>query len=588
MLAHMPRIRSRALAVAFCAAVLISAALPIPSASAANPADLDPTFGTNGIATSHLSGGIDAVNDLIVLPDGKIAWAGSMFNQTESKWGSLLGKLTAGGAIDQTFGNSTGNVSRSHFGTGDSFGIALAAQPDGKLVVSGRLAGTPGEHGPGLLARFSAGGELDTSTFAAPDGWMHPTTSVSGAVGIQPSGKILAAGGGNNFSACRVTTTGVSDPTMQGGVSCVSPSFDGDADKGEDMVVLPDGGFVLAGTSQPTFGPNFVSLAKFTEDGAPDASFGGDGTAAAWAPGTYFATDPSIAVQPDGKFVVSMWDYSGEDSTSSTLVRFLANGELDPSFGSNGFAPAPFDGLRGATDLAVQPDGKIVVVARNFVLPGLKSRSLGVGRFLSNGQPDPGFGTGGYAYLRLFPGNAWANAVAVQPDGKIVIGGSIDIADNLVDTDWVVVRLRGDESTIAPAPVPPVPASKISRPKKSSMKRKSLKRISGTAGPSGLVAKVEIAVRRIDSKSLKRKRCVWLRNNRAKFKKNRSTSKKRCTTQVWLRAKGTSKWSFSLKRKKYLPKGSYKIYSRVTLTDGTRQTTFTTKAGNLKKLKLTR
>lgn len=583
MLAHVPTYRSFALALASCAAVIISAALPIASASAANPADLDPTFGTNGIATSHLSNGIDGVNDLIVLPDGKIAWAGSEYVQSESKWASLLGKLTAGGAVDQTFGNSTGNVSRNHFGAGDSFGIALAAQPDGKLIVSGRLPGTPGQHGPGLLARFSAGGELDTSTFAAPDGWMQPTTSVSGAVGIQPSGKILAADGGNNFSACRVTTTGANDPTMQGGVSCVEPSFDGDADTGTGMVVLPDGGFVLVGTSRPMLGPNLVSLAKFTEHGAPDSSFGGDGKATAWAPGTDFARDQAIAVQPDGKFVVSMWDYAVEGGTSSTLVRFLANGELDPSFGSNGFALAPFDLLRGATDLAVQPDGKIVVVARNFVLPGLKSRSLGVARFLSNGQPDPGFGTGGYAYLRLFPGNAWADAVAVQPDGKIVIGGAIDIADNLVDTDWVVVRLLGGEP-----PLPPAASSKISRPDKSKLKRKRFKRISGTAGPVGSVAKVEIAIRKIDSKSLKKNRCVWLSNSSAKFRRNRSTANKQCTTHRWLKARGTSKWSYTLKKNWFLPKSSYEIFSRVTLTDGRTETTFTTSAGNFKKLKLTK
>jgi uncharacterized delta-60 repeat protein len=575
MVSYMLRIRSYAFVLASCLAAIVAMSMPIASANAANPADLDPSFGDNGLATNVLSSAIDTVSDVTVLPDGRVAWAGWGYYQPDDTYGFLLGSLTPGGAPEPGFGNGA-NVSRSYFGSDINYGNAIVAQPDGKLIVAGKIDSLDPA---GLVARFSSTGQLDTAGFASPTGAAQEPDFEINAVGVQPGGKILTAGtGGGDFKIWRLTSAGAPDPTLQGAVATLSTDFFGEGDSAQDMVVLPDGGFVLAGTAHLMPGGNYLAMAKYLENGELDTSFGGDGKVAVWAPGTAYPSGQKIVVQPDGKLVVSMSDDLGAGGRISVLGRFLPNGDPDPSFGTAGFASTYFDGVAGASDLALQADGKIVVTASSS-----SSAAMVVGRFLPNGQIDPGFGPGGYTTLHLTLGNDKANAVAIQPDGKILIGGSVNPLNIPQADDWAVVRLRGGEPAL-PGIIRPV--STIETPSKRSLKAKSLRRIAGTAGPSGSIAKVEIAVRMIDARSLKKKRCVWLRNNKAKFKKIKSTSSKKCDTLVWLQAKGRQKWSYSFKTKRYLPKGSYEIYSRTTLTNGDRQASFATVNGNLKKLQL--
>jgi uncharacterized delta-60 repeat protein len=114
------------------------------------------------------------------------------------------------------------------------------------------------------------------------------------------------------------------------------------------------------------------------------------------------------------------------------IARFLPDGQLDTTFGSGGFAAVnlPFDGENPST-LAVQPDGKIVWAGTegnpNFVPGG--TFQFAVARFNSNGTLDTGFGTNGVATTEFFSpplqgAQEFADAVVVQPDGKILVAGS--------------------------------------------------------------------------------------------------------------------------------------------------------------------
>jgi hypothetical protein len=108
-----------------------------------------------------------------------------------------------------------------------------------------------------------------------------------------------------------------------------------------------------------------------------------------------------------------------------------------------------------------------------------------------------------------------------------------------------------------------------------------LKRFAGTASDNSGVAKVEIALLRRVGKtaafSRRRASCLWLRSNRAKFK-TLKPKRGRCATARFLRAKGTTKWVFKLRR--HLPPGSYILYARATDTSGNRETRFSSKLGN--------
>ena len=100
-------------------------------------------------------------------------------------------------------------------------------------------------------------------------------------------------------------------------------------------------------------------------------------------------------------------------------MRYLPSGQLDTGFGGNGTVVTNFAVLRGAA-VAIQADGKIVAAC------GLTGpRRFGVARYEVDGTLDAGFGDGGKVQTRLGRG-AVALAVLVQPDGKIVVGGSSD------------------------------------------------------------------------------------------------------------------------------------------------------------------
>ncbi|MDQ3748670.1 MAG: FG-GAP-like repeat-containing protein [Acidobacteriota bacterium] len=100
-----------------------------------------------------------------------------------------------------------------------------------------------------------------------------------------------------------------------------------------------------------------------------------------------------------------------------------APGDLDPTFGNGGKVITPIAGF-GANDVAVQPDGKIVVVGtRNSATSG-DSFDFSVVRYNTDGSLDNSFGTGGIVITDFGDTNDQAIAVALQPDGKIVVGGT--------------------------------------------------------------------------------------------------------------------------------------------------------------------
>ncbi len=103
------------------------------------------------------------------------------------------------------------------------------------------------------------------------------------------------------------------------------------------------------------------------------------------------------------------------------LYSRAQTGNLEPTFGSGGAAITGFgSGADEARNLAVQPDGKIVVVGHAFNGTNL---DFAVARYNANGTPDMGFGTGGKVMTDIAGGDDLAYGVIIQPDGKIVVAG---------------------------------------------------------------------------------------------------------------------------------------------------------------------
>ena len=174
------------------------------------------------------------------------------------------------------------------------------------------------------------------------------------------------------------------------------------------VVIQPDGKIVVAFNGGIE---HHYSILRLLSDGAPDPSFGMGGIVS----GSANSLAADVAIQPDGKIAIV---------AGPSVWRYLSNGSPDPSFGTAGEAPVPTKdfpfGAFVPTALAIQTDGKIIVVGKGGDC-GSDACGLGVVRFLPDGSPDPAFGGNGTVYrTRTFP---FPQDVAVQPDGKILIVG---------------------------------------------------------------------------------------------------------------------------------------------------------------------
>ena len=168
-----------------------------------------------------------------------------------------------------------------------------------------------------------------------------------------------------------------------------------------------------------------------------DTSFGKSGRVVVDFGEDNYAIAGDLAVQPDGKIVAVGW-VKGRIG----FARLLANGALDPSFGSGGIALTGFGiQVREAMPprLALQPDGAIVAVGMAANPDALGKYDFGVVRVTKDGQLDPAFAQGGAGYFQVGPKSDVAQDVVVQPDGKLVVAGySVSATGN---SDFAAIRL---------------------------------------------------------------------------------------------------------------------------------------------------
>jgi uncharacterized delta-60 repeat protein len=150
----------------------------------------------------------------------------------------------------------------------------------------------------------------------------------------------------------------------------------------------------------------------------------------------------AVVIQPGGGIVTAGWRTVGS-GTDFALTRNTGDGTLDSSFGKNGIATTDLGGADDeAFDAALLPDNGIVAVGRTDAL-GILKTTFGVVRYLPDGTPNPNFGSGGIVTTPFFGKGAVANAVAVQPNGKIVVAGSADEASGF-NSDFALARYNAD------------------------------------------------------------------------------------------------------------------------------------------------
>jgi uncharacterized delta-60 repeat protein len=378
----------------------------------ASPGDLDTSFSGDGKKTISF-GGVDTANVVLVQPNGRIVVAGSTRKVSTAPSRFCVARLRSNGTLDTAFGSGGKRV--ISFG-GDSLGESVfgaALQPDGKIVLAG------GSDLRAAVARLNPNGSLDT-TFSG-DGkktfnWAPGDFSRTQAVLVLPNGKLVVAGfsgpEGGDIQAARLKTNGALDTAFgTGGKARVD--F-GDTEFGFAAARQADGRIVVAGRS---LGSGAV-VARLRANGTLDPDFDGDGRL--MLPGGGEAR--AVLVQPDSKIVVT-----GNPGLSevTTVTRLNPNGSPDTTFNGDGTATIDF----GASGAVLQPDGKIVVA-------GTAQAGVAVARLNANGSPDATFGAAGKAAVD-FGAATSGNAVALQPNGRIVVAGQRS------GGDFAVARLLG-------------------------------------------------------------------------------------------------------------------------------------------------
>jgi len=158
----------------------------------------------------------------------------------------------------------------------------------------------------------------------------------------------------------------------------------------------------------------------------------------------------AVAIQPDGKFVVVGTTYKQNDFSDEdfAVARYNTDGTLDSSFGSGGKVHTDFPGLAAVpSSVLLQPDAKILVVGGAYPLFTFLG-NIEMVRYNSNGNLDRSFGDNGIVTTVLDAGS-YANAVVQQSDGKIIVAGTlfVDVViGDQSDTDFVLVRYNRNGS----------------------------------------------------------------------------------------------------------------------------------------------
>jgi uncharacterized delta-60 repeat protein len=215
------------------------------------------------------------------------------------------------------------------------------------------------------------------------------------------------------------------DPTF-GGDGIVRTDLTSAEDDGFAVTIQTDGKIVVAGQAG-IGGPNpRFGIVRYETDGSLDPSFGGgDGKVSIdFTPRDDFAY--AVRIQADGKIVVAgAAAYSA--NSRFALARLTTDGSLDPTFGGNGkvmtnLTPS-YDWANG---MALQPNGKIVLVGS--VSAGSSNGKIGVLRYRSDGSLDPTFGGDGIVLNDPTPTYDDGLAVGVEADGQIVVAGGAGYA----------------------------------------------------------------------------------------------------------------------------------------------------------------
>jgi uncharacterized delta-60 repeat protein len=380
---------------------------------------LDTSFHSTGMVVIDVASDYEEAYNVALQSDGKIVVGG--YTNAGSFYNVLLIRVDSTGAVDPAF-DGDGIVS-TDIGARNEEAKSIALQPDGKIVVAGYFDN--GINNIALVLRYNSNGTLDP-TFATNG---IDTTKIGAGynslndIVVQTDGSIVAVGSSNNgtdqdFAVRRYTSDGTEDGSFHPDGKVTTPVLN---DSYANALALQSDGKIVAGGAAWDGSQTLFAVARYTSGGILDNTFGIYGTVTT-------AVGPSndqvygIAVQPDGKILAAGTSNNGSTNVFA-LVRYESTGTPDNTFGSNGIVTTTIGSSATAYGVAVQTDGKILLV-------GDANREIVVVRYNSNGTLDTSFSADGIVSTPVTGSYAEGKAIVVQYDGKIVVAGNTDDGAN--------------------------------------------------------------------------------------------------------------------------------------------------------------
>jgi uncharacterized delta-60 repeat protein len=405
--------------------VALAGVLPVIEAGPASAVagDLDGSYGDQGRALPAWAADWTEAEGAALQPDGRLVVVGrhGLPAADSTEW--ALARLTADGKPDPSFGDGDGFVGTDFawaFRGRNARASAVAVQGDGKLVVVG--AATVSGRSEGYAARYLPDGTLDAS-FGSEGIRDLGAGQAPAAVVVGPDGRIVVAGSGPSGSGAvafearftGLTATGELDESFgNAGVASYDLTPGDDDSLPEALLRRADGTFVVVGSVWEGQVRRFL-LARIGSTGdllGTTVTAVGDGGQ---------STAHALAVGPDGILVAAgqAWNQvSG--ATDVALVRYLADGTVDDSFGDRGIVTTAVGGPGSAAYGAdVSDTGEVLVGAEDA------SGALAAVRYTPGGALDEGFGTRGIATAPL---ESRASAAALVVDSKTdraIVAGTV-------------------------------------------------------------------------------------------------------------------------------------------------------------------
>ena len=262
---------------------------------------------------------------------------------------------------------------------------------------------------------FGEGGVVTTSITSGPDSGF--------SVALQPDGKIIAGGTSFNgvtasegdFAVIRYKNDGALDASFNGSGIVTVPLRSG---VGTAVALGPDGKIIQAGSSNNgdmLLQPDHdFALVRYESNGILDATFNSTGIVTTNLGGNR-DFGRAVVLQPDGNIVVAGSSNIGGGDSRFAVVRYTVTGTLDSSF-SGGIVTTAVGNRSGGAAVALQPDGKVVV-------GGVSDNNFAVVRYQDDGTLDTSFNGTGIVTTSINI-QASATSVVLQSDGKIVVAGN--------------------------------------------------------------------------------------------------------------------------------------------------------------------